>query len=68
MEAKLPELLSYSDVARKLRVNRQTVADLVNAHEIPIHRHPMCGPAKCLDLDGLKTICDLLRRGAAQSA
>ncbi len=68
MEAKLSELLSYSDVARKLKVNRQTVADIVNARGIPIYRHPMCGPAKCVDADGFRAICDILRKEMAQSA
>ncbi len=68
MENKLPELLSFSDIARQLKVDRRTVADLVNAHEIPIRRHPMNGAAKCLDIHGYKAICNLLHKDAAQSA
>ncbi len=68
MESNLPALLHYTDIARRLKIDRRTVADLVNAHEIPIRRHPLNGSAKCLDLDGFKAICEILRRDAAQSA
>lgn len=68
MESTLPALLHYSDIARRLKIDRRTVADIVNAHAIPIHPHPMNGRAKCLDIDGFRVICDLLHKDAAQSA
>jgi len=62
VEANLPDLVTFSDTARRLKIDRRTVADLVKAHEIPTRPHPLNGSAKCIDITGFNRICSLLLR------
>jgi hypothetical protein len=53
-------LYSYSQIAARLGVRRETVCDIVKALKIPVVAHPNNGNAKGIDSEGVRAIEEAL--------
>lgn len=54
-------LISISEAARRLKVSRQTISDLVRIYGYPTHRMPATGAAKGLDKGTVRKLAKLLK-------
>ena len=64
----MDKIRSLSEAGRDLRVDRQTVADLVDRWGIPVVPHPNNGNAKGLDVDAFERLRTRLDLPAAELA
>lgn len=61
------EAVSFSEAAKKLGVVRQTVSDLVRAHNLPTMKMPLNAKARGLDKTAMRKLRRLLNRDAVSA-